>query len=227
MTEATHVGTALQTYLSQQVTVDRATKNDCSAQAVSARPLPDGVADLDESRIPPETMATLRKHAARGEWPFYFKGEVGRGKSYTAAAVYRRWTGRARWMSFVEFCDRSMRLAKEGELNIYVDGRLCEYTRESWWRGIADMGLVVLDEIGSGMSHEWRNETLWNLLEKRKGKPLILTGNLTLDQLRTKFDERVQSRIKAGTIIDFTGRDLRIDGLESRVARVNVTESRV
>jgi hypothetical protein len=64
------------------------------------------------------------------------------------------------------------------------------------------------------------------LLEKRKGKPLIVTGNLTLDQLRTKFDERIQSRIKAGTIIDFAGRDLRIDGIESRVARVNVTESR-
>jgi len=112
MTEVAHVSTELETYLTKLAALDRATKTDSSARTASARPLPDGVADLNTNRIPPETMATLRHHAKRGEWPFYFKGEVGRGKSYTAAAVYHLWTGSAVWMSFVDFCDRSMELKK-------------------------------------------------------------------------------------------------------------------
>lgn len=210
---------SLEQYLARLRLADRASKQSPTEQR---RPLPDGVADLDESRIPAGTLERLRIHASKGEWPLYLKGEVGRGKSYTAAAVYRRWTGTAVWMNFFDFCDRAMRLAKDGELSMYVNGTAVEYTRENWWRGIVSVGLVVIDEIGSGKSHEWRNEALWNLLEKRKGRPLILTGNIDLDGLGEKFDERIQSRIAAGAPVTFQGRDMRLDGLAARSSVVSV-----
>lgn len=188
------------------------------------RPLPEGVEGFDESRVPAAMLDDLRHRARRGEWPFYFRGDVGRGKSFTAAAIYLRWnpSSSARWMSAVDFFDRGMTVSKEGHLGIYVDGVFCEYSRESWWRGLANIGLLVIDEIGSGSANDWRNELLWKLLETRKGKPLILTGNLSLNELSSKFDSRIQSRILSGSIIEFSGRDLRTDGMEKRSSRVSL-----
>jgi DNA replication protein DnaC len=196
-----------------------------STGSEAMRPLPDGFADLDESRIPTATMDFILTQALKGVWPLYLMGPVGRGKSFTAAALYRRWVpGRvAKWTTFVEFSERSIHLSKNGSLGIYVSGHWCEYTRESWWRSIREAALFVVDELGSGTSNEWRNETLWQLLEARKSKPLIMTGNLTLDELRTKFDDRIQSRIAAGTTLNFAGRDMRLDGLATRVGCVAVT----
>ena len=56
-----------------------------------SRRLPDGVACVDEDRIPLELRAVLSRPEDRNNWPFYFIGDVGRGKSCTAAAFYLKW----------------------------------------------------------------------------------------------------------------------------------------
>lgn len=171
--------------------------------------------------MPTGVFDKIREFAKAGSWPIYLKGQPGRGKSFVAAAAFRRWkTSPAIWMSFVDFADRSMRVAKDGEMGMYIFGNFCEFSRESWWRRFGNASLVVIDEIGSGMTHEWRNECFWNLLEARRKQPLIMTGNLRLDELADKFDERIESRINAGSIISFEGEDMRLEGIKSRSAKV-------
>lgn len=189
---------------------------------------PDEYEALDESKINAETLDLLRSQDAANRWPFYLFGPVGRGKSFLAALVYVRWRGSAKMLRYVDLISNSLTVSKYGELSNYTaDGRLIEFSEAGWWKHLADVGLLVVDEIGSGMSHEWRAEILWKLLETRKGKPLILTGNLSLDQVRHQFDDRIQSRLLEGTLIEFEGRDLRRDDLPTRIHHVTNNQSPV
>lgn len=75
----------------------------------------------------------------------------------------------------------------------------------------------MLDEIGTREASGHRFDALLNLLEIRKGRPLILTGNLPVKEITKVYDDRILSRIFAGTLIEFTGNDRRFEGSVDRI----------
>ena len=167
-------------------------------------------------------MDLMRQQATAGGWPLYLFGAVGVGKSFVAASVFVRWRGTVSMLRYCDLIANSIHVTKYGELSRYNERDiLCEYSEASWWRYLADVGLVIVDEIGSGVPHEWRNELFWKFLELRKGRPLILTTNVDPDAIHEQFDGRIESRILAGSLIEVTGRDQRRDGLKARVHRVS------
>lgn len=125
-------------------------------------------------------------------------------------------------MRYCDFISDAMRAAKDGHLSGYnKTGVWFEITESAWWNRLRDARVLIVDEIGSGTGNDWRNEILWKLLEIRKHRPLICTGNLTPKEIGEQFDKRIQSRFLEGSFIELRGTDMRRDGLESRIQVVD------
>lgn len=73
--------------------------------------------------------------------------------------------------------------------------------------------LLFLDDIGSEKTTEWVSQTLYLLIDRRyrEMKRTIISSNLTLDELSSKLDDRIASRI-AGMckVIEIKGKDRRL-----------------
>lgn len=167
----------------------------------------------------------MRQANSRRAWPIYLFGAVGRGKSFAAALAYVRCRGTVTLLPYCDLINMSIRVEKDGEVSRMLDNGQCiEFTPGQWWRWLSDVGLLIVDEIGTGMQHEWRAEMLWKVLEVRKDKPLIMTANLTPDGIKKHFDDaRIHSRISAGTLIEVVGIDQRRIGLTERVQKIDVS----
>lgn len=72
--------------------------------------------------------------------------------------------------------------------------------------------LLVIDDLGAEFSTTFSQSVLYNILNDRitAGLPVILSTNLTLEQLAAAYNERIASRILCGcTSLSFAGKDIR------------------
>lgn len=121
-------------------------------------------------------------------------------------------------MSLSEMCDLLKAFNVSPVQVIQSGGQPVEITLGKFWTRLRDQGLVVIDEIGTREATAHRYDTFRDLLEIRKGKPLIVTGNLKpTGPLAQVYDDRIQSRIAAGVLMEVKGNDRRMDGLAGRV----------
>lgn len=176
--------------------------------------------------MPPAIHETIRWCFQNNRWPLYLWGATGTGKSCAAAAAYCRWNPSAAWFGLSELCDllksfqvTSMQLVPSG-------GQMVEMTLSGFWRRLQNVGLVVIDEIGTREATGHRYDAFREVLEVRKGKPLILTGNLDpkdtkKDQIANLYDERILSRIAAGVLLEVKGQDRRLVGLAKRIRQTD------
>lgn len=82
---------------------------------------------------------------------------------------------------------------------------------ENLWTELAESNLVVLDEIGGRervSDHHY--ETVKRILDDREGRPLICLSNLDAARLAAIYDDRIVSRLMAGTTVILSGRDRRL-----------------
>lgn len=160
----------------------------------------------------------IRECQSTGRWPLYLWGTTGTGKTCAAAVAYRLWRPSAWWMSLSELCDilkgfstSPLQLIRGGDYNV-------EVSLAGFWKRLSNIGLVVIDEIGTRDASAHRYDAFRDLLETRKGKPLILTGNLDpISVLLRTYDERIQSRIAAGMLVEVKGPDRRLMGVKQRI----------
>jgi DNA replication protein DnaC len=128
-------------------------------------------------------------------WPVYFYGLQGRGKS-TAAL----------W--FLDHCVRGVYLTAREIVDIEFGGdwAMKQRLRESWSR--AD--LCVIDQFGMcGKQGPSQTQVLVDAIDKREGRPLILVSNIATHDLSEVYDAQIQSRVAAGTSVEFVGLDHR------------------
>lgn len=72
--------------------------------------------------------------------------------------------------------------------------------------------LLVIDDLGSEFSTAFSQSVLYNLLNERMnaGLPMILSTNLSVDELSKAYNERIVSRILCGCAsYTFVGKDIR------------------
>ena len=84
-------------------------------------------------------------------------------------------------------------------------------TYRSELRKATDSSLLVLDDLGIRKPSEGMFHLLFDVLEVRKAKPTIITSNKSLVELCEQYtDERIFSRLAAGTILQINGDDRRV-----------------
>lgn len=180
------------------------------------RPLPSHYPEARWSEVSQRVREILQRTAKRGEWPLYLWGDTGTGKSCAAACAYASWHSSALWYGFSQVCDDLARFNTASTV-VFRNGDVSiELSIAGYWHRIETTGLLVIDEIGTRESTHHRYDTMHGLLEARKGKPMIITGNLPIETVATVYDDRVASRLCAGTMVRIIGDDRRLKGVENR-----------
>lgn len=130
-------------------------------------------------------------------WPWYVWGPTGVGKSCAVAALYERWPD-AIFLYAPQF------------IPDFVHARV-EHRAGGMLNSLRDASLVFLDDVATREMTVPQTEALLLTLEKREGKPLIMTGNLSPQKLGECLDDRIASRICAGVVIEINGPDRRLE----------------
>ena len=73
--------------------------------------------------------------------------------------------------------------------------------------------LLVIDDLGAELSNNFTVGVLYNLINTRivSRKPTIISTNLSLEEIRTRYTDRIASRLLGEyTVMRFEGRDIRL-----------------
>lgn len=164
----------------------------------------------DEFQAAREIPDALRAWTGTDDVGVFLHGPVGRGKTYTAAALLKRgWVafyrthGRAptvRWLDAVEFME-AMRAG-------YANGKSASHLDRA--KGV---DLLVVDDLGAERATEWTRERWYELVNHRRTRrrSTIWTSNWDLDHIADRFTpkgdesltegERIVSRIYGSSIV--------------------------
>jgi len=149
-------------------------------------------------RVPMQIRQASRSvWTGESRWPLVLIGEAGSGKSCAALLTLHWHEGNGWYLPFAAWCSR-LALAKHGELQTSAGFPLSE--RETW-QEYERATLTVLDDIGlreKPTDHQY--DALKRALDVREHLPSIYISNLTIEDLAKLFDDRVASRLLAGTV---------------------------
>lgn len=136
-------------------------------------------------------------------WPLLLTGQTGSGKTCAALCMIDAYGGWYR--TCLAWCEE-LALAKRGEFfKRYAN---CEVKifpnalRQDW----TNQPLVALDDLGvrdKPTDHE--RETVKEALDGREGLPAVFISNLSLLELAKVYDDRIASRLGAGTVVEMQG----------------------
>lgn len=141
-----------------------------------------------------------------GPWPLVFVGDVGTGKTCAALCLLDWVAGSRRFYTVADLCDELIAVQNgQREYGQRKDSLL------AWWHRWNDLGCCVVDELGSRTKvSDFQYETVKRAIDLREDRPSVFISNLSLDELAKVYDDRIASRLAAGTVIQFAGEDRRL-----------------
>lgn len=158
-------------------------------------------------QVPKVLMDAFRKlREGKLAWPLFLYGGVGTGKTCGALWLLDRTGG---FYFTTGSLSSDLISAYQGHLETAQEHR--KVTPAALWEEIGSTALVVLDELGarSGVS-EHQYDAVKRVLDEREGRPLICISNLPVESLEAIYDDRVASRLVAGTLVHLDGPDRRL-----------------
>lgn len=162
--------------------------------------------ERSKDEVPPPLRRSIREMTGGWRrWPVYIFGPVGVGKTAAVLTLIDQVEG-SKYMTAAEMmvdvrAARSKRLVSNTGHDISERELLRRWTEST---------LLVIDEVGQRRDPTaWTDETIQRVLDDRIDKPTILIGNHDLADLAKVMDDRVVSRLSAGTIIHVDGEDRR------------------
>ena len=157
---------------------------------------------------------TAKKYAQDFEsditYGFTFYGRAGSGKTHLAVAIARYIIVEKQIpVRFVRIVDLLLSIRKTFDEN---ESHNTE-NESDLLRKYTLTPLLILDDIGSEKTTDWVRQILYQIIDERwiEQRPIIVTSNLTLEELEAKLGERITSRIAGMTqIIQMRSHDYRI-----------------
>lgn len=137
-------------------------------------------------------------------WCLFLQGTVGTGKSYMAYSTVKKWLSESQTTLFKAFS--SMDLVHYMQKD--YDGQGNDHYGE-----LQKTQLLLIDDLGTERSTEDSLFQVMRLIYSRhtEMKKTIITTNLSIDDLASKFHPRLTSRIMGGTPIVLKGKDRRLE----------------
>ena len=77
---------------------------------------------------------------------------------------------------------------------------------------VLNTDLLIIDDLGTENGTNFYDSTVYNIISTRLNsrKPVIISTNLDINEIREKYDERITSRITTQyAVIEFRGKDIR------------------
>jgi len=164
--------------------------------------------------LPQKYVALAREYADR-RCSLFLYGLAGSGKTFFGAAVLRKIIER----DIADGIERG-ELVRPNVIFLNVPAFLSELrgagVRAAAQRvkGIIGCRMAMLDDLGAERLSDWTGDVLYQIVNGRYNadRPIIVTSNLTLDELRTQFHDRLSSRLfEMCSIVAFPKRDLRME----------------
>jgi DNA replication protein DnaC len=136
----------------------------------------------------------------------FIYGSYGTGKTHMAVAIARELLLQGRKVVFTSVPRLLFEIRKAFQ----------EDTRETeavYVEKYSSCEFLVLDDFGLEKATEWARQTMDYIIYQRDNllKPVVITSNLSLDEIARKIDGRIASRIAGmGKIVQFNGPDFRL-----------------
>ncbi len=137
---------------------------------------------------------------------FYFWGNIGAGKTHTAAAIANELMEKKMVeVLFLNMPEAVTRVKKTFDSDLKTeDARLFERMKE--------VEMLVLDDLGVEKNSDWLTDQIYQVVDHRwkNKKPMIVTTNISIEDLGVIYKPQVASRIcGCCKSIKFTNKDRR------------------
>lgn len=136
-----------------------------------------------------------------------FTGNTGVGKTFLTNCIAKELIDRYVSVIYLTAQDLFELLSR------YKFDRDAEEEAEENYRHILDCDMLIIDDLGTEMNNTFVTSQLFYCVDRRisMGKGMIISTNLTMDQLCERYSERVMSRIRSSYIsIPLYGADIRM-----------------
>lgn len=135
-----------------------------------------------------------------------FYGTTGVGKTFLSNCIARELLNTSHSVIYLTAVEFFKKLSD----NAFADARDKDKTDTSF---IVDCDFLIIDDLGTELSNKFTTSRLFYILNERilRNRSTLISTNLTLNQLRDQYSERVSSRIiQSYQIFKFYGADIRI-----------------
>lgn len=157
---------------------------DCYKKIIPERYLEKKFSDIKDETVRAEAIR-LSKLFSKKEIPgISITGTVGSGKTHIAYCILKEYL----YTNHKDNPEPSVFITKLQTL------------KKLWLKDLPDgrnNEFYLLDDVGTAKENEWLTEMLYDLIDYRyeNNLPIIITSNLTADEISEKFDQRITSRL--------------------------------
>ena len=128
----------------------------------------------------------------------YIHGTVGNGKTYAVSCLANKLLEHGKGVLFMNFALylNKLRASYKDDDDNSVEKDILNYVKQC--------DLLIIDDLGVESVKPFVKEKLFNLIDTRyrTDKPMIVTSNLTLEEIKVTFGDRVADRLR-GCTYDF------------------------
>lgn len=190
----------------------------CSFQSFSLDFYPEKA--LNSNLSPRQIMEGVKRHCweyangfTRQSASLLFQGGVGLGKTHMSLAI----AGRVISKGYGVVYGSAQNFFNTIESEHFGRGEDKQYTLDL----LKSCDLLILDDIGTEFVTQFTTAVFYDIINTRllRRRPTIISTNLNLDGLKSRYDDRITSRLSGSyTRIQFVGSDIRIE-VKKKVVR--------
>ncbi len=132
---------------------------------------------------------------------FFFTGATGLGKTHLSLAVMNKVTEKG----YSVFYGSADNIIKQMEKERF--GRSNGDIEEE----IENADLLIIDDLGTEFKTAFSETAVYQIINNAilNGKPMIISSNLSIDELEERYGQRVVSRLNSFEVVNFIGTDIR------------------